>query len=77
MYTLFFILFSIMAYHRILNIIPSANQDLVVYPSCVFCILCSLHLLIPNSQSIPASFPLPLGNHKYVLYICESASLDN
>ena len=34
MYTFFFILFSIMVYHRILNIVPCAvQQDLVVYPS--------------------------------------------
>ena len=32
----------------------------------------SLHLLTPNSQSIPSPSPSPLGNHKSVLYVCES-----
>ena len=36
MYTFFFIFFSIMVYHRILNIFPCAIQwDLVVYPFCI------------------------------------------
>ena len=30
----------------------------------------SLHLLLPNSQSI-ASPSFPLGNHKSVLYVCD------
>ena len=34
----------------------------------------SLHLLIPNSQSIPPPPTLPLRNHKSVLYVCESVS---
>ena len=34
----------------------------------------SLYLLIPNSQSIPPP-PHPLGNHKSVLYVCESVSV--
>ena len=33
------------------------------------------HLLIPNSQSISAPCPLPLGNHKSVLHVCESLSV--
>ena len=33
----------------------------------------SLHLLIPNSQSFPP--PPPLGNHRSVLYACESVSI--
>ena len=37
----------------------------------------SLHLFVPNSQSIPPPAPsLPLGNHKPVLYVCESANLN-
>ena len=44
--------FFIMVYHRILNIVPCAVQQDLVYPSYV----CnSLHLLIPNSQ--PFTFP--------------------
>ena len=35
----------------------------------------SLHLLIPNSQSIPLPLLLSLGNHKSVLYVCESVCL--
>ena len=31
----------------------------------------SLHLLIPNSHSIPP-LPFPFGNHKSVLCVCES-----
>ena len=34
MYILFFIIFSIMLYHRILNIVPCAiHYDLVIYSS--------------------------------------------
>ena len=33
----------------------------------------SLHLLITSSQSFSHPNPLPLGNHKSVLYVCESA----
>ena len=33
----------------------------------------SLHLLTPNSQSIPLP-PPHLGNHKSVLYVCEFVS---
>ena len=44
----FFVFFSITVYYRILNIIPCVTQeDLVVYPFYM-----SLHLLIPNSQSM-------------------------
>ena len=35
----------------------------------------SLHLLIPNSQSIPPPPLLPLGTHKSVLYVCESLNM--
>ena len=53
----FYILFSIMVYHRILKIVACAIQwDLVVYP-----IYNSWPLLIPNS--------LLLGNHKSVLSV--------
>ena len=34
-----------------------------------------LHLLIPNSQCIPPSALLSLGNHKSILYGCQSVSV--
>ena len=38
---------------------------LFIHPTCD-----SLYLLIPHSHFIPSS--LPFGNHKSVLYVCES-----
>ena len=35
----------------------------------------SFHLLTPNSQSFPPPPPFSLGNHKSVLYVCESVSV--
>ena len=35
----------------------------------------SLHLLIPNAQSILLPLLLPLGDKKPVLYVCESFSV--
>ena len=35
----------------------------------------SLHLPTLNTQSIPLSSPLPVGNHKSDLYVCESISV--
>ena len=35
----------------------------------------SLYLLIPHSQSVPLPSPLPLVNHKPILYVCESVSV--
>ena len=60
-----------MLYHRILNIIACAIQDDLV----VYSIYNSLHLLIPDSQCIPPPCPLPLGDYKPVLYVCESVSV--
>ena len=34
----------------------------------------SLYLLIPTSQSICLALHLPFGNHKSVLYVCDSVS---
>ena len=66
LYIFFFVFFSIMVYHRILNIVPCAIQsDTVVYPSYIHN---SLHLLVPNAQSFPPLHTLPLGNHKGEYY---------
>ena len=47
----FFFAFFCFIYYRILNIVPCAmQQDFVFYPSSLYN---SLHLLTPNSQSIP------------------------
>ena len=35
----------------------------------------SLHLLISNSQSVPPLSSLSFGNHKSILYVCESLSV--
>ena len=67
MYTVFCIFFSIMVYHRISNIVPCAIYSrtlLFIHSICN-----SLRLLTPNSQSVPPRPPLPLGNHKSVLYV--------
>ena len=50
---------------RISNVVPCALQeDLVYHPVCT-----SLHLLTPNSQSLPPPPTLPLGNRKSALYV--------
>ena len=55
---IFFFVFSIMVYHRVLNIVPCAIQQvLVVYP--LYTKL--LHLLILNSQFIPPLYPFSLS----------------
>ena len=60
--TPFFIFFSIIVYHRTLIIVP---RD--IYLSFIHSIHNSIHLIIPNSQSIPPLPPLYHGNHKSVL----------
>ena len=67
-----------MVYHRIFVIVSCAIQLPVLYSWTLLFIhpiYISLHLLIPNSQSIPPSPPLPSGNHKSVVYICQSISV--
>ena len=55
-----FLFFSWMPYYGILNIVPcTVQQDDAVYS-----LYNSLHLLIPNSQSIPSPFSLSLDNNK-------------
>ena len=53
-YIVFFIFFSIMVYHRMLNIVPCAYTRILFIHS----IYTRLHLPIPNSQS----HPLPLAS---------------
>ena len=65
-YIVFFIFFSIMVYHRMLNIVPCAYTRILFIHS----IYTRLHLPIPNSQS----HPLPFGKHQSVLYGPDSAS---
>lgn len=67
MHTNFFIFFSIMVDHRILNIVPYATSGTLFF---IHSMYNSLHLLTPNFQSFP---PLPLGS-KSVLWIFESVS---
>ena len=64
--------FSIMVYHRIVNIAPCAiQQDLVVCPSCIYWFTsANSRLPVLPSPSLP-----PLGSHKSVLDICESVSV--
>ena len=66
-----FIFFSIMIYHRVLNIIPGANRvEPVVYPSYI------LQFAFGNPKLLihPSSITL-LGNHKFVFYVCECVSV--
>ena len=60
----FFIFFSIVAYHTILNIVPCVITEtcFLIHSKCN-----SLHLPTPNSQSISLPAPLLLGNYKSVL----------
>ena len=66
MYTFIFIFFSIMGYHRILNTFPVLYNRTFLF---IHSIYNSLHLLTPNSRSIPPPLPLPIGNHRAVLSV--------
>lgn len=70
-YILFLIIFPIMFHHEWLDIVPCAIQrGLIAYhPK-----FSSLHLLTPNSRCIPLP-SLPLGNHKFILYVLECVSV--
>ena len=72
-YTVFFkIFFSIMVYHRILNIVPCAiQQDLVVYPFYIYK-LTSADSNLPLHSS---PNPRPLDNHQSVVYVRDSVSI--
>ena len=64
--------FSVMVYHKILNIVPCTIYIWALL--FIHSIYNSLHLLTPTSQSTPLPPFLPLGKHKSVLYVCESVS---
>ena len=52
-------------------IFPCAIQYILV----AYFINSNLCLLIPYSYLVIPRFPLPTGNHQFVLYICESVSV--
>ena len=61
-HTFIVIFFSMMACHRMWNIVPWAISRTLLF---IYPIYTSLHLLIPNSQSfLPLHPPVPLGNHR-------------
>ena len=60
-----------MAYYRILNIpVLYSRTWLFIHSICN-----SLYLLTANSQSNLPPLPYPFGNHKSVIYVCESVSI--
>ena len=57
-----------MVYHRLLNIVLCAmQQDVVVYAFYTY----KLTPANPKLPLLPFSNPLPLGNHKANLYVCD------
>ena len=58
-YTFFFIFFSIMVYHRKLNIVSCAFYSRTLLS--VHSLYNSSHMLPPNSQSVPSPIPPPLA----------------
>ena len=69
-YRFFCIFFSGMAYYRILNVVSYDTQQDLVF---MYSVYTSLHLPVPNSQSIPPP-AFHLGNHRSVLYAYVSAA---
>ena len=64
--------FSIMAYYGILNIVPCTIQEVfAVYPSCMPWFATAN----PKLPIHPSHNLFLLGNHKSVLYVCESVSV--
>ena len=64
----FFISFSIMVYHKIVNIITCAVQQNLVYT--IYLVYTGLHLLIPNSQSSPLFPTAFLQVYSLCLWVC-------
>ena len=63
----FFIFFPHIYYHRILR--------RVIVPFTVHSIYSNMHMQIPNSESIPLSQPIPIGNDKFVFEVYKSVSV--
>ena len=63
-YTFFLMIFSIMIYHRIFNIVLVLYNRPLMFIHFAYS---SLPLMIPNSQSIPPPHAFPFSNHKFVL----------
>ena len=73
MHTCLFIFFFIMAYHSIEYSFLCYTVGTVFAHS--INIYTSLHLLSPNSRSIPVLLPLLLGNHPSLLNVPDSFSV--
>ena len=75
-YAYIYILFHILFHYGLLQdtecIVPVLYSRTLLF---IHSICNSLHLLVPNSQSIPPPLPFPLGNHRTVLHVCESVSV--
>ena len=71
-----YVIFHIVLHYGLLQDIECSSLSPVgpCFLSSLYITCNSWHLLTPNSQSIPPSFLLPLGNDKCVLYVCESVS---
>ena len=70
LYLFFFRFFSIIGCYKILSIVPCAIQQVLIgylfyIQQCVY--------FNPKLLVYPSS-PSPFGNHKFVFYVCESAS---
>ena len=63
LYTIFFF---IIVYHRILNIIPHTIQQDLLF---ILSIHTSLHLLIPNSQSLLPDSPPPPTTNLFSIFV--------